>query len=155
MSSKIILFATDYSEASHHAFHYASWLAQCTHGLLYIVHVSEREQYPVGEHFDEEPKPNPEEIDRLNSVVPKDTTILCEHRLLYGEPGSVENTKPAKAIVDFAKKEDVDIIVLGTHGRSGFGRMLMGSIAESVMRHADCPVVTVRQSKKSQKTMDT
>jgi nucleotide-binding universal stress UspA family protein len=124
-------------------------------GQLYIVHVSEREQYPVGEHFNEEPEPNPQEIDQLNSVVPEDTTIRCEHRLLYGEPGSVETTKPAKVIVDFAEKENVSMIVIGTHGRSGFSHLLMGSVAEPVVRHAHCPVVTVRQSKKSQKTMDT
>jgi len=61
----------------------------------------------VGEHFDEEPESNPEEIDQLSSVVPKDKKILCEYRLLYGEPGSVEATKPTKVIVDFAKRENV------------------------------------------------
>jgi universal stress protein A len=152
MASKKILFATDYSKASEHALQIATWLAQCTQGQLCIVNVSEREQYPVGEHFEEEPRPNPQELDQLNSVVPNDATIRCEHRLLYGEPGSTEVTKPAKVIVDFANKENVDMIVLGTHGRSGFGRLLMGNVAESVVRHAHCPVVTVRQSKDSQKT---
>ena len=154
MSGKKILFATDYSEASQHALQYATWLAKCTEAQLYIVHVSEHEQYPVGELFDEEAKPDPQELERLHSVVPEDTAIKCEHRLLYGEPGSVETTKPAKVIVDFAEKENVDMIVLGTHGRSGFGHVLMGSVAESVVRHSRCPVVTVRQSKESQKTTD-
>lgn len=154
MNGKKILFATDYSEASQHALQYGSWLAKCTAGRLYIVHVSEREPYPVGELFDEEPKPNTEEIDRLKSVVPEDASVPYEHHVLYGEPGSAEVTKPAKVIVDFANKENVEMIVLGTHGRSGFGRMLMGSVAESVVRHAHCPVITVRQSKESQKAGD-
>ena len=67
---------------------------------------------------------------------------------------SAETTKPAKVLVDFANKQNVDMIVLGTHGRSGLEHLLMGSVAEYVVRHADCPVVTVRQSKVSQKTGD-
>jgi universal stress protein A len=150
MSGKKILFATDYSEASEHAFQHATWLTQCTQAQLCIVHVSEREQYPVGELFDEEPEPNQKELERLQSILPEDSSISCEHRLLYGEAGSAEITKPFKVIVDFAKKENVDMIVLGTHGRSGVGHFLIGSVAESVVGHAHCPVVTVRQSKDSE-----
>lgn len=147
MNSKKILFATDYSEASEHAFQHATWLAQCTQSQLLIVHVSQREQYPVGELFDEEPQPSQKELERLQSILPEDSSISCEHRLLYGEAGSAEITKPAKVIVDFAKKENVEIIVLGTHGRAGLGHFLIGSVAESVIRRAHCPVVSVRQSK--------
>jgi len=154
MTETKIVYATDYSEASQHALQYATWLAQCTKGQLYIVHVSEYEQYPVGELFDEEQGPDSQELDRLRSVAPEDSSIHCEHRLLYGEPGSAEITHPAKVIVDFAKEKNVDMIVLGTHGRSGFGHVLMGSVAEAVVRHAHCPVVTVRQSKALQKMSD-
>jgi len=146
MSGQRILFGTDYSEASEHALQYATWLAKSTGGKLYIVHVSDREQYPVGELFEEEPAPDPEQLRRLNFVRPADPSVPYEHRLLYGEPGSVETTDPAKVIVDFARKEDIDLIVLGTHGRTGFSRALMGSVAESVVRHAHCPVVTIRQA---------
>jgi len=147
MSIQKMLFATDYSVASQHALQYATWLAKCTGAQLYIVHVSEQEEFPVGEQFDEEPTLTPQEIRELKSVVPEDTTVQCEHRLLHGEPGTAEITKPAEVIVDFANKEDIDLIVLGTHGRSGFGNLLMGSVAESVVRHAHCPVVSVRQSR--------
>ncbi len=151
MSGKKILFATDYSESSQHALQYASWLTTCTDGHLYIVHVSAHEPYPVGELFDEEPDADPNELSQLQAVVPTGA-IDHEHRLLYGEPGSVDVTQPAKVIVDFADKEKVDMIVLGTHGRSGFGHLLMGSVAESVVRDAHCPVITVRQSKAAQKS---
>jgi nucleotide-binding universal stress UspA family protein len=152
MGSKQILYATDYSESSQQALRCATWLAQSTEGKLYIVHVSDREPYPVGELFEEVPNPDPQGLDQLESVVPEDATVPYEHRLLFGEPGSVEITKSANVIVDFANNENVDMITLGTHGRSGFGHMLMGSVAESVVRNADCPVVTVRQSKESQMT---
>jgi nucleotide-binding universal stress UspA family protein len=149
MNGKKILFATDFSEASQHALQYASWLAACTKAKLYIVHVSQRETAPVGELFDEEPAPDTQELDRLRSVRPGDANIECEHRVLTGETGSVETVDPAAKIVEFANREHVDMIVLGTHGRSGFGHLLMGSVAESVVRHAHCPVVTVRQGKSS------
>ncbi len=151
MSGKKILFATDFSEGSRHALQYAAWLAKCTGGHLYIVHVSEHEQYPVGELFDEEPQSDPNELEQLQQVVPSDE-IDYEHRVLYGEPGSAEVTKPAQVLVDFADREKIDLIILGTHGRSGFGHLLMGSVAESVVRHAHCPVVAVRESKSSQTT---
>ncbi len=50
----------------------------------------------------------------------------------------------AKEILDFAKSQGVDLIVMSTHGRSGFQRWLFGSVAEKVMRHAPCPVLAVR-----------
>lgn len=80
--------------------------------------------------------------------VPLNASVNCVHQLLYGEPGSVEITKPAEVIVKFAQEQDVDAIVLGTHGRSGLSHLLMGSVAEAVVRHADCPVVTIRQPRK-------
>ena len=64
-------------------------------------------------------------------------------------PGSVKITKPADVIVQFANAHNVDMIVLGTHGRTGLLHLLMGSVAESVMRQADCPVITIRQAKES------
>lgn len=51
-------------------------------------------------------------------------------------------------IIEFAKKEDVDLIVMGTHGRSGVSRLLIGSVAENVVRHAPCPVLLIPNTKK-------
>ena len=145
MGMKKILFATDYSEASRKSFQFATSLARDTGAALLIVHVSDREQYPVGEHFDEEPQPSPTEIHDLKAIVPTDPQVKYEHRLLYGEPGSTETVKPAEEIVKLAREEQVDTIVLGTHGRSGLSHLLMGSVAETVMRTAPCPVVTIKQ----------
>jgi nucleotide-binding universal stress UspA family protein len=60
-----------------------------------------------------------------------------ERRLLAGDP--------AEAIIRLAQTEDVDMIVMGTHGRRGLTRLLMGSVAEAVVRAAPCPVLTVKQ----------
>ena len=53
---------------------------------------------------------------------------------------------PARVIVEYAKEREADLIVMGTHGRTGLRRMLMGSVAEMVMRRARCPVLTVKDS---------
>jgi universal stress protein A len=147
MAAKQILYATDYSPASLHALQFATWLAHCTGSKLLIVHVSDSEQYPVGELFNEQPEPDGQELTKLKAVVPDDQTIACEHYLLYGEPGSAKITKPADVIVRFANTHRVDMIVLGTHGRTGLLHLLMGSVAESVIRHACCPVISIRQAK--------
>lgn len=144
MPNRRILYATDYSPPSQHALSCATWLAQCTGAQLLIVHVSNQEQYPVGELFDEEPEPNPVEMKRLRSVLPTDPGVNYEHRLLYGEPGGAEIPKPADVIVKFAEQEKPEMIVVGTHGRSGLGHLVMGSVAEQIVRRASCPVVTVR-----------
>jgi nucleotide-binding universal stress UspA family protein len=60
---------------------------------------------------------------------------------------------PASGIVEYARAADVDLIVMGTHGRSGFGRMLLGSVAERVVRHAPCAVVTVRGTETAGKAL--
>ena len=56
---------------------------------------------------------------------------------------------PHETITDYAQEIDADLIVLATHGRSGISHALMGSVAEKVVRHADCPVLTIRPEGKS------
>ncbi len=144
MKMQKILFATDYSEASRHSLPFATSLARDMGATLLIAHVTDRELYPVGEHFDEDPPPSPTEMHDLESIVPTDPQVKYEHHLVYGEPGSAASVKPAEEIVKLAQKEDVDAIILGTHGRTGLSRLLMGSVAESVVRNAPCPVVTIK-----------
>jgi nucleotide-binding universal stress UspA family protein len=145
MQAKKLMFATDFSESSEYALSLATMLARETGGLLLIAHVSEAEQYPVGEHFDEDPKDNPAALAKLKTVIPVDDSVRYEHRLLYGEPGSVSMTQPAAVILDLAEKEDVDVIVLGTHGRSGISRTMMGSVAETVLRNSRCAAIVAKQ----------
>jgi nucleotide-binding universal stress UspA family protein len=73
---------------------------------------------------------------RLQQLRPEDSKVLVEHRLVQG--GAAEE------ILQVAQDRKCDLIVMGTHGRRGFGRMLMGSVAEQVVREASCPVLTVK-----------
>ncbi len=74
----------------------------------------------------------------LNQIVPTDPTVLRTHRLASGNP--------AQEIVRIAEEEAVEMIVMSTHGRTGLAHVLMGSVAEQVVRRAACPVLTLGQS---------
>lgn len=136
MPRKKILFASDYSPASHEALSFAASLARERGATLLITHVSQLEEYPVGELFDEAPRPSDAEIEELNSVTVLDPRISCEHRLLQGDP--------AEEIIDLAKKEHVETIVVGAPGGNGFVHWLAGSVADAVLRQASCEVIAYR-----------
>ncbi|MEX0679165.1 MAG: universal stress protein [Pirellulales bacterium] len=143
MDYKKILFATDFSPASEAALKYATSLARDSGALLLIAHVEELPMpYAGGEMYFAQPEyPNPEVKKMLEKVVPPDKSVRYEHRLVMGTA--------ADDIVRVAEEEGVDLIVIGTHGRTGLMRVLMGSVAESVMRLAKCPVLTVKQAHKA------
>ena len=122
LTAKQILYATDYSPASLHALQFATWLAHCTASKLLIVHVSELEQYPVGELFNEQPEPDGQELEARLKSGPCPTTgrspasITC----CMANQAASNITKPADVdSVEFANAHNVDMIVLGTHGRTG------------------------------------
>ena len=133
-----ILFPTDFSHTGDAALEMATALARDTGATLYIVHVQEPPAfYGGGEMYYGMLDPTASELIKLlEDVKPVDPSVPFEHRMLTGDP--------AGALVDFAKEEHMDLIVLGTHGRSGLSRLLMGSVAEAVVRRAECPVLTFK-----------
>ncbi len=137
MKYQKILFATDFSPASQTAFDYATSLARDSGAKLIILHVEEYPvSYPGGDMFVVHPDaPNPVLRKMLEKVVPAGA-VPHEHQLLMG--------LPADEIVRLAEEQHVDLIVIGSHGRTGLARVLMGSVAELVMRRAKCPVLTVK-----------
>jgi len=70
----------------------------------------------------------------------KDVIATCRH--------IVKSTSVPDAIIDYAEKEKIDLIIIGTHGRSGFEHIIFGSTAEKVVRKAPCPVLSVRPSQR-------
>ena len=135
-----ILFPTDFSPASEEAMQWATSLCRDTGATMLIVHVEEPPMaYGGGElYYGLEDDTTREELRKnLASVIPTDATVPCEHMLLIGDP--------AKAIAEIAERQQADMIVLGTHGRTGITRFLMGSVAEAVVRKAKCPVLTIKQ----------
>lgn len=136
---KTILHPTDFSEPSQAAFELARALARDYQARLIFTHVQAASEVAVGE-FGITPPPLEEEVEELQeklfALEPADENLPTEHFFLTGDP--------ATEIVRLATENDCDLIVMGTHGRSGLGRMLMGSVAEQVMRRAPCPVLTIK-----------
>lgn len=139
MNIKKILFPTDFSHTGDAALAFATSLARDMDATLIIAHVEEPPAaYGGGELYYGLPEPAHDELRRmLHQVLPTDPAVPFEHRLVTGDP--------ATAIVNLAETEGAELIIMGTHGRTGFSRVLMGSVAELVVRRAKCPVLTYKQ----------
>jgi nucleotide-binding universal stress UspA family protein len=140
MKARKILFPTDFSHTGDAALQMATSLARDTGATLLIAHVEEPPlAYGGGEMYYGMPEPATEDLRKmLEEVKPTDPQVPYEHRLVTGDPAS--------AIASLAESEGVDMIVMGTHGRTGFSRLLMGSVAEAIVRRAPCPVLTYKQT---------
>ena len=138
MKANKILFPTDFSHFGDEALRWATSLARDSGATMIIVHVEEPPMaYGGGELYIGTDDTNRDELKHaLVQVVPADHNVPFEHKLLVGDP--------ATAIVQAAEEEGADLIVMGTHGRTGLTRLLMGSVAEAVVRKAKCPVLTVK-----------
>jgi nucleotide-binding universal stress UspA family protein len=138
MNAKKILFPTDFSTCSDAGLEQATALARDAGATLLIVHVEEPPAaYGGGEMYYGISEPDQTAMLRmLDDVRPTDPTVPYEHRLLRGNP--------ADEIVSEAEREHCDLIVMGTHGRTGLRRLLMGSVAEAVVRRAHCAVLTYK-----------
>ena len=139
MSERKILVPTDFSHGGDAALDLATTLAKERGATLLIVHVEEPPAaYGAGEMYYGMPDPVTDDLRKmLDQVGPTDPQVPCQRRLITGDP--------ATAIAHLAQEEGVEWIVMATHGRTGLMRLLMGSVAEAVVRRAPCPVVTLRQ----------
>src|SRR5262249_22199321 len=113
-------------------------LARDYRARLILLHVADVPMVAYGEGV---VPPNPEELraeaqEQLDGLLVPDANVRAERRLEQGEP--------VGEILRVAQEVHADLIVMGTHGRTGLGRLLMGSVAEQVARQASCPVLTVR-----------
>jgi len=134
---KNILVATDFEPASDAALTYGRALAGTFGARLHLIHVAEND-------FLRSSVTDPHVLKsavayRLNQ------RLTAEDRSDRAARATLEvSDRPADAITRYAKHEQIDLIVMGTHGRTGVRHMLMGSVAEQVVRTAPCPVLTVR-----------
>lgn len=143
---KNILVATDFSEPSDAALIYGRALARTFKSTLHVVHVMENvsaivygaESYAVAMPEIQQGVEDSARKQLDDLLVDNDPNPLPTRRVL------LTASSPAAAIVDYAGREQIDLIVTGTHGRGGVAHLLMGSVAERVVRTAPCPVLTVR-----------
>jgi nucleotide-binding universal stress UspA family protein len=140
-----ILVATDFSETSDAALTYARTLAESLGASLHLVHVFDD---PYGNALVSEMSVSVYESMRATEMTQARRRLLrrlppADRKQFQGSTAIVTGS-PAEAIVDYAADRGMDLIVMGTHGRSGFAHLLLGSVAEQVVRAARCPVLTVR-----------
>lgn len=144
-----ILFPTDFSDCSERAHGLAALFADRfgaeLHGLHAVFLQPTAGDETRGDMF------RPELTDELEGAARE---RLAE-RLRAGPAGAEgegrstvavtrRGISPAQVILEYVREADVDLVVMGTHGRGGIGRLLLGSVAREVVREADCPVITVR-----------
>ena len=135
-----VLFPTDFSEHSRPAKDYAAFVAVKAGAEMIVLHATEEKEEEVeegkrpeaGEH-----RPAHEEMEE----------IVREIKALYPDlriTPRVVRARPASAILKAVIREEIDIVVMGTHGRTGIRLMFTGSTADRVIRNAPCPVLTMR-----------
>ncbi|HKA04796.1 MAG TPA: universal stress protein, partial [Acidimicrobiales bacterium] len=133
-----ILHPTDFSDRSTHALRLAGALARDYGARLIVLHVAEMPAVPYAEGV-------------IPPVDPDDVVRVARHQLelldapVTGHPVErhLEVGDPIDTILGVAHDLPADLIVMGTHGRTGLRRLLMGSVAEQIVRRATCPVLTM------------
>ena len=143
---KSILVATDFGEASDAALAYGREMARAFGATLHVIHVADDLYVRLGG-------------EAYVSVLPelqKDVEDAARKRLddllVDNDPKPIPVTKAvvtssatSTCIVQYARDHDINLIIVGTHGRAAVAHLFMGSVAERVVRTAPCPVLTVRQ----------
>ena len=148
---KKVLFCTDFSENADYAFNFAYGVAKRDEGFLYIMHVvpenphqayvegfitavdSEKIQQAIEENLGNDFREH--YVNKIENGVKYETVI--------------KSGREDEEIVEFAREEKVDIIVMGTHGKTGIEHVFFGSVAERVIRHSPYPVFIIPCKKKA------
>jgi nucleotide-binding universal stress UspA family protein len=142
---KTILAPTDFSAHSEQAVRYACSLAERLGATLHLIHVLS-EIIPAG------PDPllmpvMPPQFYQENEDRAKET-LASLRKPGWGTPAAVVTAvrwgSPVDAIVDYSREQAIDLIVIATHGRTGLSHVLLGSVAERIVRESPCPVLTIR-----------
>ena len=146
---KKILFTTDFSETSQEAAKYAVSYAQEFGSKLYVLHIVNEKILSEGLNL-----PRLVSVENLEAEMTKEAKKRLQLFLEEEKADKIDfetvikKGVPFLEIVRFANENDIDLIVIGTHGHSGFEHIVFGSTAEKVVRKAPCPVLSVRPSQR-------
>ncbi|MCU0252663.1 MAG: universal stress protein [Vicinamibacterales bacterium] len=147
LTLKTVLVPTDFSEASESALRYGKAMAEKFGATLHVVHVMEdllAHAWAAEVYVSSMPQ--------LRDEIEKESRLRLGALLTDGERKAFRAEtallagNPFLEIVRYAKTHGVDLIVMGTHGRGPIAHMLLGSVAEKVVRKSPCPVLTVREA---------
>jgi nucleotide-binding universal stress UspA family protein len=147
LNVKNILVATDFSDCSDSALRYGRELAHRFGARLHLLHALELPPLQlVGTEALVTMSPELRVEIEAEARANLDRLVTRDDRRTLGAVTAIRDRQtPTEAITRYAADENIDLIVLGTHGRHGFSRLIMGSVAEKVVRSAPCPVLTVRE----------
>jgi nucleotide-binding universal stress UspA family protein len=142
---KKVLFCTDFSENADDAFEYAHGVAKRDGGLLYILHVvPDNPHQAYVEGFLDAGA-----AEKIQRAIREDLDRNYRERYVSKIAAGVsfeivtKSGREAEEILEFAKKEQADLIVMGTHGRTGMEHVFFGSVAEKVIRHSPIPILVI------------
>ncbi|MGN5135031.1 universal stress protein [Aeromonas veronii] len=141
-SIKTLLCPVDFSQMSRAVLDYAVFMAQSHQAQLKLIHVVDQLH-----GFDSYKILHMTAVEITHEMERQARTQLKELVATLPIPATfdIRFGRAADEIVIHAKEDEVELIVMGSHGRSGISHLLVGSVAESVVRHAPCPVLVVRQ----------
>ena len=142
LSVRNVLFATDFSATSEAALPYATAICRRFHSMLHLVHVLSDagllmmtggvDYVSMGTIYEDAHNEAKEKLEQISRYF---QTIPHRHYVRHGVVW--------KNLACIIEQNKIDLVVVGTHGRTGLGKLLLGSVAESILRHTPCPVLTV------------
>lgn len=132
---RTILHCTDFSETARQAWYVSQVLARDHSAKLVLIHVGESGTYSF-----ETKSTTADQVDSVHSRLRSMAEEVSNLHVSYEETTG----KPGPAIVDAAQRWNADLIVMGTHGQTGSDQMIVGSVAEYVVRNAQCAVMTLK-----------
>jgi universal stress protein A len=147
MLPKHILVPIDFSPGAQQALDYACALAGKLGAVVHLVTaLGPAGELPLSAKL-------VEELVRENARALEELAAARRDRVAFGAP-IVEAADPRDLILATVSRVDADLIVMGTHGRRGLSRLLLGSVAEDVLRRAPCPVLAVRELREQRRSAD-
>ena len=147
---KNILVPVDFSDASKQALRYACTIADAFGASLHVLHAAENPYLPGG--YMEFYAPPPEFFERAEQDARRtlEDTLTEEEKIRYRAVLVDCTGVPAHEILNYLRDQgNIDLVVMSTHGRGGVARLMMGSVADKVVRAAPCPVLTLRPSEEA------
>ncbi len=147
-----ILVPIDFSDCSRAALEHAAFLAQKIQGTIDLVHIWDVPAFIAPEAMVGAAGTTQTLAQLAQDQAGVTMKEFAEEARKNGLPignATTEQGDAARTIVELAEREAYDLIAMGTHGRSGFAHLLLGSVAEKVVRHSKVPVLTIRESAKA------
>ncbi|MBS0205496.1 MAG: universal stress protein [Planctomycetes bacterium] len=138
VSVRRILFPTDFSEPARHAQKYATTLAEKFGAELHVIHVVPEVIMPATDTISVWTLPEGSMKAQVDSAEQQLIAVAGADAIRCVTVGF-----PVEEIMKYAKEHDIDLLVVGTHGHTGLSHLLLGSVAEKLVRLASCPVLTV------------